>query len=101
MLRQNTLRDLADYREPGAETVIALGLVKGLEQFGLLDAYQLAGFLLDIPNPDVREDLKRRAVTALKKSGPSGHTAQPPRRAAEKAHQAICFAQGKWSQDDG
>src|SRR5438046_5794432 len=35
VLRKNKLRDLADHREPGAETVIALRLVKGLKQFGL------------------------------------------------------------------
>ena len=62
MLRQNKLRDLADHRESGAETIIALGLMKGLEQLGLLDAHQLAVFLLDVPDLDVREDLERRVA---------------------------------------
>src|SRR5260370_19260398 len=38
LLRPNLLRDLPDHRQPGAETVIALRLVKGIEQVRLLDA---------------------------------------------------------------
>src|SRR5258708_21013097 len=66
MLRQNTLRDLADDREAGAEAVVALRLVKRFKQFGLLDAHKLAGLLLDVPNLDVREDLERRPVPVIK-----------------------------------
>src|SRR2546430_2481115 len=101
MLRQNKLRDLTDHGEPGAQTVIALSFVKGLEQFGLLDAHQIAGFFLDVPNLEVKKILGRRPVAVLKTRGAGRHAAHPPRRTSKKAHQAICFAQGKCLQDDG
>src|SRR6266699_4238671 len=101
VLRKNKLRDLADHREPGAETVIALRLVKGLEQVGLLDAHEIAGFPLDVPDLHVREDLERRAVTVLQAARARGHAPYPPTGTPKKTHQAIRFAQGKCLQDDG
>src|SRR5260370_40216988 len=65
VLRQNMLRDLADHREPGAKTVIALRLMKTLEQFSLLDPHEVASLPLDVPYLGVGEDLKRRAVKVL------------------------------------
>src|SRR5467141_3466476 len=95
VLRQNELRYLADHRQPGAEIVIALGLMKGLEQFGLLDAHEIASFLLDVPDLDVRENLERRAVAVLQAPRTRGHSAYSPRRTAKKTHQAVRFAQGE------
>src|SRR5260370_30144731 len=75
--------------------------MKGLKQFSLLDAYELARFLLDVPDLDVRENLERRSVAVLQPPCPSGYAAYPSRRAPQKAHQAIRLAQGKCLQDDG
>src|SRR6266699_1300765 len=75
--------------------------MKGLKQFSLLDTHQLARFLLDVPDLDVRENLERRAVAVLQAPRPSGYAAYPSRGAPQKAHQAIRLAQGKCLQDDG
>src|SRR6266702_6497668 len=75
--------------------------MKGLKQFSLLDAYELARFLLDVPDLDVRENLERRSVAVLQAPRPSGYAAYPSRGAPQKAHQAIRLAQGKCLQDDG
>src|SRR6266699_2554376 len=91
VLRKNKLRDLADHREPGAETVIALRLVKGLEQVGLLDAHEIAGFPLDVPDLHVREDLERRAVTVLQAARARGHAPYPPRH--EQSARRRCAGQ--------
>src|ERR1700674_4133032 len=101
MLRQNQLRHSTDHRQPRAEPVIALRLVKGLEQLSLLDAHEFPGLLLHVPNLDVRENLERRAVAVLDAAGPGGHAAHASGRASEKTHQAVRLAQWKCLQDDG
>ena len=65
VLRQNQLGDLADDGQAGAELVVALRLVKRLDQFALLDADQVARFFFDVPNLHVRKDLERGAVAVL------------------------------------
>src|SRR5260370_28778067 len=49
MLRKNEFDGFADEREAGRELVVALRLVEGLEQLGLLDAHQVARFAFDLP----------------------------------------------------
>src|SRR5579863_1954060 len=41
LLRQNALSDFANHRQPGAQAIVALRLVERLQQFTLLDAYQV------------------------------------------------------------
>src|SRR5204863_9195995 len=101
VLWQNQLRNLADHRQSRAEAVIALSLMKRLEQFRLLDTHQFARFPLDVPYLDVRENLERGAVAVLQPPRACGYAAHAPRRAPQKAHQAIRLAQGKCLQDDG
>src|SRR5260370_3855114 len=101
MLRQNQLRNLADHCEPRAKAVIALSLMKRLEQFRLLDAHQFARFLLDVPDLDVRENLERRAVAVAQPPRASCYAAYSSRGAPEKAHQAVRLAQWECLQDDG
>src|SRR5579864_7903770 len=62
MLRQNEFDSFADKREAGRKLVVALGLVEGLEQLGLLDADQVARFAFDIPELYVSEQFQRGAV---------------------------------------
>ena len=75
--------------------------MKRLEQLGLLDANEFAGFLLHIPDLHVGKNLKRRAVAVLQAPGPGGDAADPPGGAAEKTHQAVRLAQWECLQDDG
>src|SRR6202158_5271851 len=88
MLRQNQLRHFTDHRQPRAEPVIALRLVKGLEQLSLLDTHESPGFLLHVPDLDVRENLERRAVAVLDTAGARGAGPRAAARAAEKKHKA-------------
>src|SRR5207237_4719308 len=67
----------------------------------LLDAYQLPGFPLDVPNPDVREHFEGRAKAVVQTARSRGYTTKPARGAAEKAHHAVRLAQRKCFQDDG
>src|SRR6202023_2735278 len=62
---QNQLGDFADHGHPSAEPVITLRLIKGLEQFALLNAHKIARFLLDVPKLHVRKDFQRGAVAVL------------------------------------
>src|SRR5882672_12230346 len=55
MLRKNEFDGFADERETGRELVVALRLVKGLEQLGLLDTDQVARFAFDIPELHVSQ----------------------------------------------
>src|SRR4029077_15545407 len=59
VLRKNQFADFADQRQSGAQTVIALGLVKRFEKVALLNAHQIASFPFHIPNLHVREELER------------------------------------------
>src|SRR5882672_2175613 len=55
LLRKNEFDGFADERETGRELVVALRLVKGLEQLGLLDTDQVARFAFDIPELHVSQ----------------------------------------------
>src|SRR5580704_3781874 len=48
MLRQNLLRNLADYREPRTQLVIALRLVKRFEQLALLNPHQIPRLFFNV-----------------------------------------------------
>src|SRR5882757_3593575 len=65
VLRKNQFDGFTDERKAGRELVVALGLVEGLEQLGLLDAHQFARFAFDIPELDVREQFQRGTVAIL------------------------------------
>src|SRR5260370_25632630 len=89
MFRQNEFRNLADYRESRAQPISDLSLVKRLEQLGLLDANEFAGFLLHIPDWHVGKNLNHRAAADLQSPGPGGDTTNTPRAEPEKTHQAV------------
>src|SRR5882762_8938692 len=101
MVRQHQLRSLADDRQSSAQLVVALRLVKRLQEFALLDPHQLPRLLLHIPDLYVRKDLQRRAVAVLYPPCSAGNTANTAGRASKKAHQAVGLAQRKSLQDNG
>src|SRR5258707_290374 len=88
-------------REAGRELVVALRLVEGLEQLGLLDANQVARFAFDIPELHVRKQLQGRAVAIFDAARASGYSPHATRSAAQKTDQAIGLAQREGLEDDG
>ena len=101
MLRQDLFGHFADQRETGAEAVVALGLVEGLEQFGLLNAHEVARFPFDVPDLHVRQQLERGAVAVFQAARASGYTTHASRSTAQKTDQAIGLTQREGLQDDG
>src|SRR5258707_3605885 len=101
MLRKNEFDGFADEREAGRELVVALRLVEGLEQLGLLDANQVARFAFDIPELHVRKQLQGRAVAVLDAARASGYSPHATRSAAQKTDQAIGLAQREGLEDNG
>src|SRR6202166_4449142 len=91
----------ADEREAGRELVVALRLVEGLKQLGLLDADQVARFAFDIPEMDMREQFQRGAVAVFDAARAGGHSPHATRSAAQKTDQAIGLAQREGLEDDG
>src|SRR5882724_9969719 len=101
MLRKNEFDGFADQREAGRELIVALRLVEGLEQLGLLDTDQVACFAFDIPELHVREQFERRAVTVLDTARAGGYSPHAARSASQKTDQAIGLAQREGFQNDG
>src|ERR1700720_4353201 len=89
--RQNQLGDFADNGQPNAEAVVALRLIKGFEQFALLNAHEVAGFLLDVPDLHMREDFERGAVRVLDPPSPPRHASNPSRSSPQEADEAVCL----------
>src|SRR5580658_11363053 len=100
VVRQHLLRDFTDHRQPGAQLIIALRLMKRFEQLTLLDAHQVASLFLDIPELDMRKNLERRAITILDPPRARSHTAHSSRRPPEETHQAVGLSQRKGLQND-
>ena len=101
MLGQNQLDGFADQRKAGGQLVVALRLVEGLEQLGLLDANQVARFAFDVPELHVREQFQRGAVAVFDAARASGYTPHATRTATQETDQAVGLAQREGLQDDG
>ena len=78
---------------PGAQAVVALRLVKRLDQLALLNAHQIARFLLDVPELHVRKNFERGAVTILESTGAARHAANAAGSSPQKADEAVGLAQ--------
>jgi sulfofructose kinase len=99
-LTKNSLGNLAQQGQVNPGLIIALQIEERLNQLALVDANQLSGLTLEIPDSNIREQLKSRTESALGKPGPARHAPQPSGLTIEKTDQTISLAQRKSAQDD-
>jgi len=92
---ENRVGNLTDQGETDCGRIIPLNVHERFNQFALIDANQLPGFPLEIPNPNVREHLKSRAESALRKSRPARDAAHSAGLAIEKTDQPVALAERK------
>src|SRR6266478_430675 len=101
MLGQNLLRNFAHYRQPRAQLVVALRLVKGLQRFALLNPHQISRFSFHVPYLHVGKGLEGRSIAVLYPPCTACYSAHPARGPSKKTDQAVCLAKREGLQNDG
>jgi hypothetical protein len=88
---QDGFSDFTNQREASSRLVIALNIQERLDQFALIDANQVPVLALEIPNSNVRQQLKGRSKAAFGQSRAPRNSPQRACLTIEKADQAIAF----------
>lgn len=99
-LTENSLSHFTEQGQSNAGLVIALHIQERLDKFTLINANQIPGFTLKIPDANMREQLQSRTEAALGQPGPFGNSAEASRLAVEKTDQTITFAQREAAQNN-
>ncbi len=99
-LTEDSLGHFAEQGQTNPGLIIALHIQKRLDEFALINANQIPGLTLKIPDTNMGEQLQSRTKAALGQPGPFGDPAQASRLAVEKADQAIPFTQREAAQNN-
>ena len=98
---EDRIRNFTDERKCDGRGVIALHIHERFDQLGLIDAHQFARFALEIPDPDVGQNLEGRSKSTLRQPRAAGYAAQAASLAIEKTDQAVALAEGVGAKNDG